>query len=132
MADNGITDIVKIEVISSEDFAHHEDFVSLVEDAGKDWDGTPQVETTDYHKEVFIMNGHRYQVYIKDKSGADLIHSMLEEMRRIGIEHSRKQERLDRAYRKFRDSFPPVTPLTTLMKKCGSKGGLTSWIGEDS
>ena len=131
MEDNGITDIVKIEVISSEDFERGA-FVRLAERVADDWDGTPQTETTDYHKEIFIMNGRRYQVYIKDKSGADLIHDMLEEMRRIGVEQGKRQEKVSRMYQEFRDSFPPLTPLTTIMKKCGSKDGLTSWTEEDS
>lgn len=79
--DNGITDIVKIEVILSAGLKR-EDFVRLVERTSEDWDGLLGMETVDYYKQIFLIDGRRYQVYIKDKSGADLIRSMLEEIRR--------------------------------------------------
>ena len=135
--DNGITDIVKIEVISSEGFERG-DFVRLAERVADDWDGGPQVETTDYHKEIFIMNGHRYQVYIKDKSGCDLIRTMLEEARRGGVEQGRAQERMLENHRRMAEKrfnlgllpFPPDNILEYMRKN--GEGVSIEWPEEDS
>lgn len=127
--DNGITDIIKIEVISDKAFAEHGDFVEYIKRVYRDWDDKIKIETTEYHKEIFIIGGRRYQLFIEDKSGADIIRTMLEESRKLGIEQGRAQEKIFANYKRFTENMTPLTPLLT---SNSGDNGITGWIEEDS